>query len=138
MTNKIHIRGNPTLTVKKAPFPHCNSQVLHAPNTCVHCDDYPELQSEREAGKTPFTPAESNGWHGNIAISPSTTFGPRINPGDFVIARERVDADNLGPNRVYAKVREVKDTYLVLDLFPWGPTFEFRHWQFDRVERIQG
>jgi hypothetical protein len=45
-----------------AEFPHCNSDVLHAPGTCHYCDDYPDRQALRAAGGTPFTPAESNGW----------------------------------------------------------------------------
>lgn len=48
-------------------FPHCNAEVLHAPLTCVYCDMYPERQSARTASHTPFTPAEANGWRGNVA-----------------------------------------------------------------------
>lgn len=50
-----------------AEFPHCNSEVLHAPGECIYCDRYPERQKVRAAGKTPFTPNESNGWYGNVA-----------------------------------------------------------------------
>jgi hypothetical protein len=50
------------------PYPHCNAEVLHAPEICKYCDMYPERQAAREAGKTPFTPAESNGWGGNVAV----------------------------------------------------------------------
>lgn len=49
------------------PYPHCNSEVLHAPGTCQYCDMYPDRQAMRAAGNTPFTPAESNGWYGNVA-----------------------------------------------------------------------
>lgn len=48
-------------------YPHCNSEVLHAPGRCVYCDHFPERQMMREAGGTPFTPDESNGWSGNTA-----------------------------------------------------------------------
>lgn len=50
-----------------APFPHCNAEVLHAPGECIYCDMYPDRQQMRIAGKTPFSPLESNGWRGNIA-----------------------------------------------------------------------
>jgi hypothetical protein len=53
-----------------APFPHCNTEVLHAPGTCVYCDLYPDRQAQRQASNTPFTPAESNGWYGNVAVGP--------------------------------------------------------------------
>jgi hypothetical protein len=50
-----------------AEMPHCNSEVLHAPGTCVYCDEFPERQAMRSASNTPFTPAEANGWGGNVA-----------------------------------------------------------------------
>lgn len=50
-----------------AEHPHCNAEVLHAPGECYVCDKYPERQAMRKAGKTPFTPNESNGWSGNVA-----------------------------------------------------------------------
>lgn len=53
-----------------APYPHCNSEVLHAPGTCKYCDLYPDRQSMRSASGTPFTPAEANGWGGNVAVTP--------------------------------------------------------------------
>lgn len=51
-----------------ARHPHCNPEVLHAPGICVFCDLYPERQKTRAAGNTPFTPAASNGWGGNVAV----------------------------------------------------------------------
>lgn len=51
-----------------AEYPHCNPDVLHAPGTCVYCDEFSERQAVRAAGGTPFTPAESNGWSGNVAV----------------------------------------------------------------------
>lgn len=51
----------------QAEFPHCNSEVLHAPGTCYYCDMYPDRQEMRIASNTPFTPAEANGWYGNVA-----------------------------------------------------------------------
>jgi hypothetical protein len=50
-------------------FPHCNSEVLHAPGTCVYCDDFPDKQTARAVSGTPFTPAEANGWSGNVAVA---------------------------------------------------------------------
>lgn len=50
-----------------APFPHCNAEVLHAPGTCQYCDAYPDRQAAHAQSGTPFTPAEANGWHGNVA-----------------------------------------------------------------------
>jgi hypothetical protein len=53
---------------KHYEYPHCNSEVLHAPSTCYYCDHYPDRQKVRAASGTPFTPAESNGWSGNVAV----------------------------------------------------------------------
>lgn len=49
-------------------FPHCNSEVLHAPGECVYCDAFPKRQADWTADGTPFTPNESNGWSGNVAV----------------------------------------------------------------------
>lgn len=57
----------PELGLKQAPYPHCNSEVLHAPSECYYCDKYPDRQKVRAASGTPFTPNESNGWSGNVA-----------------------------------------------------------------------
>lgn len=51
----------------EAPYPHCNTEVLHAPGECVYCDMYPERQQARIAGGSPFSPKLANGWRGNIA-----------------------------------------------------------------------
>ena len=48
-------------------YPHCNTEVLHAPGTCRYCDEFPDRQAMRTASGTSFTPAEANGWHGNVA-----------------------------------------------------------------------
>lgn len=58
-----------------AMYPHCNQEVLHAPGTCQYCDMYPERQAMRSASKTPYTPAEANGWYGNVA-TPADPDGP--------------------------------------------------------------
>lgn len=55
-------------------FPHCNTEVLHAPGTCWACDLYPNRQHIRKASGTPWTPSEANGWGGNIA-QPETPEG---------------------------------------------------------------
>lgn len=47
--------------------PHCNTEVLHAPGSCQFCDEFPDRQSMRAASGTPFTPAQANGWRGNVA-----------------------------------------------------------------------
>jgi hypothetical protein len=52
------------------PFPHCNSEVLHAPGMCKYCDMFPDRQAMRSASRTPFTPYSSNGWPGNVAVPP--------------------------------------------------------------------
>lgn len=49
-------------------FPHCNSEVLHAPGECHYCDHYPQRQAVHSASGTPFTPLEANGWSGNVAV----------------------------------------------------------------------
>ena len=46
---------------------HCNPEVVHAPGTCWACDDEPERQAMRHASGTPYTPADANGWPGNVA-----------------------------------------------------------------------
>lgn len=58
-----------------ATAPHCNPEVLHAPGTCWACDLYPERQEQRAASRTPFTPADANGWPGNVA-QPSASRAP--------------------------------------------------------------
>lgn len=58
----------PVPPLPTAEFPHCNAEVLHAPGTCRYCDAYPDRQKARQASNTPFTPAEANGWGGNVAV----------------------------------------------------------------------
>lgn len=70
-----------------AQFPHCDSNVLHAPGTCRFCDMSPQLQLGRSAAHVNFTgehdpeklpcPAENyrpldtiNQWAGNIPVPP--------------------------------------------------------------------
>lgn len=72
---------------EKAPFPHCDSNVLHAPGQCVYCDEYPAMQEERRLDGVNFTgqtnpdlkpcPAVSarsldtiEKWSGNVAKKP--------------------------------------------------------------------
>lgn len=62
----------------KAPFPHCDSNVLHAPGECVYCDMYPQEQQQRITNGINFTghgldPATEarpleivNRWYGNV------------------------------------------------------------------------
>ncbi len=61
-----------------APFPHCDSLVLHAPGECVYCDMYPDAQAKRLVDGVNFTghgedPASAvrpleiiNRWGGNV------------------------------------------------------------------------
>jgi hypothetical protein len=45
----------------RAPFPHCDSRVLHAPSECTYCDGYPELQQARQDWRVAFTGHEPVG-----------------------------------------------------------------------------
>lgn len=68
-----------------APYPHCDSNVLHAPGECEYCDHYPVEQQARVTAGTPFTghgadpatavrPLETiNLWPGNRARQPGLT-----------------------------------------------------------------
>lgn len=47
--------GEPT----KAPHPHCDQDVLHAPGTCEYCDQYPARQGARLAERVCFTGEEN-------------------------------------------------------------------------------
>jgi hypothetical protein len=49
-------------------YPHCNTTMLHAPGECFYCDKYPARQAARAASGEEFTPNESNGWSGNVAV----------------------------------------------------------------------
>lgn len=70
-----------------APWPHCDSHVLHAPDVCKYCDMYPDLQQARTDEGINFTgegnpkklpcPAERersfetiNRWVGNAPLNP--------------------------------------------------------------------
>lgn len=53
---------------KDYKFPHCNSAMLHAPGECYYCDHYPKRQHAWIDSGQPFTPNESNGWSGNVAV----------------------------------------------------------------------
>lgn len=51
-----------------APYPHCNPETIHSPGTCYYCDLHPDLQAARRGSGRPFSPAEGNGWSGNVAV----------------------------------------------------------------------
>jgi len=68
-------------------YPHCDSNVLHAPKECVYCDEHPGDQIFRALSGVNFTghydeekqlcpservrPLETiEKWHGNIAMTP--------------------------------------------------------------------
>lgn len=38
-----------------APFPHCDSNILHAPKECNYCDEYADRQEQRIAAGINFT-----------------------------------------------------------------------------------
>ena len=38
-----------------APYPHCDSNVLHRPGSCVFCDKFPDAQLSRIYGRINFT-----------------------------------------------------------------------------------
>ena len=72
----------------KAPYPHCDSNVLHAPGECRYCDMYPELQADRKRYGINFTghgpdPATAqrpleviNRWPGNrLVLADNLTLG---------------------------------------------------------------
>lgn len=63
------------------PFPHCDSDILHAPGECAVCDLYPSKQKARILEQVAFTgheplpsqqpcpadarrPPDSSSWHG--------------------------------------------------------------------------
>lgn len=39
----------------RAPSPHCDMNVLHAPGECVYCDNYPDFQAARIRDNINFT-----------------------------------------------------------------------------------
>jgi hypothetical protein len=43
------------MSTVEAPFPHCDSLVLHAPGRCKYCDMYPDMQSKRIRERIDFT-----------------------------------------------------------------------------------
>lgn len=47
------------MTFPRAEFPHCDSNILHAPGDCVYCDKYPEKQAERVREGVRFTGSPS-------------------------------------------------------------------------------
>jgi hypothetical protein len=72
-----------------AQFPHCDSNVIHAPGECKFCDMHPELQERRAKSGVNFTghheegkgicPAEQrrsldliNRWPGNVPETEET------------------------------------------------------------------
>lgn len=54
--------------MSNAPYPHCNSDTLHAPGECYYCDKYPQAQQARIDRSIAFSPLEANGWSGNVAV----------------------------------------------------------------------
>jgi hypothetical protein len=50
--------------------PHCDSSILHAPNVCKYCDEYPDWQELRKTWRINFT----NEYDTEKAPCPSTYF----------------------------------------------------------------
>jgi hypothetical protein len=90
-----------------APFPHCDSLVLHAPGECVYCDRYPDAQAKRVADGVNFTgehdtskamcPAEARRallkierWGGNVPRKPGL-FGSSVVPSIIRIGDRDVE-----------------------------------------------
>lgn len=48
-------------------YPHCNTEVLHAPGQCKYCDKYPDWQQVRIKKGEPFANDDDTMWHGNVA-----------------------------------------------------------------------
>lgn len=53
----------------EAPFPHCDSRVLHSPGVCVYCDQVKPLQEYRKMCGLPF----SDELQANDALLPGET-----------------------------------------------------------------
>lgn len=53
---RLKRKPDPPAAMDATPrFPHCDSNVLHAPGECVYCDGQPGLQSLRERLGINFT-----------------------------------------------------------------------------------
>lgn len=42
-------------------MPHCDQLILHAPDSCLYCDDYPDLQAYRQILGIAFSGDEPTG-----------------------------------------------------------------------------
>jgi hypothetical protein len=70
----------------EAPFPHCDSRILHSPTECQYCDEYPILQAERIARSIAFS--------GHVPVKGQTPC-----PADAAVASgERGDYNQWGGN----------------------------------------
>lgn len=85
---------------KHYEYPHCNSEVLHAPGECHYCDAYPQRQRVRAASGTSFTPNESNGWSGNVA-APTGSLHSHMG-ATYIVGRDDWD-DEQDQERVLAE-----------------------------------
>lgn len=127
-----------------APYPHCDSNVLHKPGACEFCDMYPEAQKKRMLDGVRFTgqpdvdglmkpcPSETyrpldviERWPGNrpSPIKRAPFFGtmlvPEIEHTDF--ARRVLVLDNIAP---LAELHKVMDEIELVGLTP-APPLEF-------------
>jgi hypothetical protein len=49
------IDEDPGMIGDRAPYPHCDARVLHAPGECEYCDAYPDYQATRLVAMVNFT-----------------------------------------------------------------------------------
>lgn len=88
-----------------ATYPHCDSEVLHAPGECKYCDMYPDAQAARQTGGINFTghsdedkapcPSEVrrpleriNRWGGNVPVPEGMT---TIMHSPHLVTEEKAD-----------------------------------------------
>ena len=85
----------------QAPYPHCDSRVLHAPGECVFCDHYPDEQAARVANGINFT------GHGP---DPASAFRPveRINRwgGNRPMTQADLDAEDREWEKFYQNLKD--------------------------------
>lgn len=57
---------------ERAPYPHCDGNILHAPGTCQVCDHYPERHAARRQAGVNFTGEHTEG----LALCPAERARP--------------------------------------------------------------
>lgn len=114
---------------KRFQAPHCNASMLHAPGECYYCDHYPKRQQAYIDGGIPFTPNESNGWSGNVAVKPGE-YHEHMGAG-YIVGRPRKTntlfawADGPITGQIIGDMKMGSDGYRVWDGKSWVPLTEF-------------